>query len=310
MELENLNTVLEFIEGENGLYYKKINGFLFTVSFDRNQMLLYVNLPHMSHNEKNMISSYVKESSTHFKKLNFVKNGICIHFASDILDDLDYIKHFSIVLSKFLSSASIEFSNDNLDIILDKNMYIFSPVAAEVNSKKLADEYSEQDSTLGDSSLPPNKNLKENASTIRNKLFAFFSNPTTVQVKLIICFFIFAIALFLLNVFCIQVASVVGYFCGTVFSVIYFVKGFSAKKTFVFSALLTAAVASIATIASILLLFLNQTEFYLFHDFFRNTLTVQYCIFNSALSVLLSLFGTYSVKPVKAKKQVVIDDFE
>ncbi len=289
MELNELNSSLEFIEGENGLLYKKIDGFLYTLSIKPELAVIYVNLPEVSRNEKKMISAYLKESVLHYVKSNFIKDGVQISFTTGILETPDYILQFAKMFSAYLSTASIEFSNSEIDVTFNKTMYAFLPVEQPIDNKKLIKK----------------KKVEDTQGRGLNRVLSGIST----QIALIIVYGVLALIYALISVFAIKFAGAVGYLMGWLPSLVLVKKNYSAKAIYTCTSIVSLIVLLLTTVYVFLFYFLSQQEIYTASEFIMQSLTPSHCVFNMTLAYLLSIFGAYSTVPAKKNKTDVEDDF-
>ena len=283
MDLLELKNSLDFIQDDNGLLYKKIDGFLYTVNVKKDCAQISVNLPQVSHNEKQMITAYLKESVLHYLKSHFVKNGIQICFNLAILDDPEYIMQFAKTFSSFLSSAAIEFSNTELDIVFDKTMFAFIPL------EKPIDKHKNEES------------VQEEIKPQRKKL--------STQLALIIAYGIITLFYCLISLFAIKIAGAVGYIMGWIPAMILVKRKYSAKTIYTCTLTVSFIALLIATVYIFLYYFLSQQDIYTAGEFILQSLTPSHCLFNMLLAYALGFFGTYSTVPTKKKQPVVEDDF-
>lgn len=289
MELNELNSTLEFIEGENGLLYKKIDGFLYTLSIKPELAVIYVNLPEVSRNEKKMISAYLKESVLHYVKSNFIKDGVQISFTTGILETPDYILQFAKMFSAYLSTASIEFSNSEIDVTFNKTMYAFLPVEQPIDNEKLIKK----------------KKVEDTQGRGLNRVLSGIST----QIALIIVYGVLALIYALISVFAIKFAGTVGYLMGWLPSLVLVKKNYSAKAIYTCTSIVSLIVLLLTTVYVFLFYFLSQQEIYTASEFIMQSLTPSHCVFNMALAYLLSIFGAYSTVPAKKNKTDIEDDF-
>ncbi|MBR2861051.1 MAG: hypothetical protein IKB86_04360 [Clostridia bacterium] len=289
MELDALAITLDLTDGDNGFFYKQTDGFIFTFKENRSDLEICVNLPEISNDEKKTVFEYLNDTALYLKAMAFSKNGIIINFVSEIFDDTEYILSFIKSFSAFLSTEGLDFSNTELNVTFNKDMFIFAPVAREIEDDEL---------------MKKPKDKKDLAYFL-----AIFKKST--QRQLIAAFAVTSIIYGLLNIWFISVSSVVGYFMGWISSQL-MLKVISGKKVYVLSMILTAISLFFATLFSVLYLFLSQTELYTFIEFSTQSLTVVHCLFNMVIAFILSLFGVYSTVPAKKKKptdETEIEDF-
>lgn len=290
MELNELNSSLSFIKGENGLLYKNIDGFLYTILKKPDQAIIYVNLPEVSRNEKKMISAYLKESALHYIKSHFIKDGIQISFNLSILEAPDYILQFAKMFSAYLSTASIEFSNAELDVAFDKTMYAFLPIEKPIEDGKNTKKKSIED-----------KHRK-------GKLKGFLNRIST-QMILIIIYGVLALIYGVISVYAIKFAGAVGYIMGWLPALIMVKRKYSNKAIYTATSVVSFIVLLLSTIYIFLFYFLSQQEIYTASEYIIQSLTPAHCLFNMLLAYALSIFGVYSTVPAKKKNPVVEDDF-
>lgn len=283
MDLLELKNSLDFIQDDNGLLYKNIDGFLYTITVKKDCAQVSVNLPQVSRNEKQMITAYLKESVLHHLKSTFVKNGVQISFNLNILDDPEYVMQFAKTFSSFLSSASIEISNTELDIVFDKTMFAFIPLEKPIEKRRNT------------------KTVQEEKEPEKKKI--------STQLLLIITYGVITLFYCLISLFAIKIAGAVGYIMGWIPAMILVKRKYSAKT--VYSCTLTVSFIALlfATIYIFLYYFLSQQDIYSAWDFILQSLTPSHCLFNMLLAYALGFFGTYSTVPAKKKEPVVEDDF-
>lgn len=282
MDLLELKTSLDFIQDDNGLLYKNIDGFLYTVNAKKDCLQILVNLPEVTRNEKHLITSYLKEGVLHYVKSRFVKNGIQIFFNPAILDDPEYVMQFAKTFSLFLSSVSIEFSNTDIDIVFDKTMFAFIPLEKPIIKPEKEDEEAQ------------NEPVKRKFST---------------QLLLIITYGVITLIYCLISIFAIKIAGAVGYIMGWIPAMILVKRKYKAKTIYTCTLIVSFIALLIATIYIFLYYFLGQQEIYTAGEFILQSLTPSHCLFNMILAYALGFFGTYSTVPAKKKEPIVEDDF-
>lgn len=290
MELKELNSALGFTEGENGLLYKNIDGFLYTILKKPEQAIIFVNLPEVSRNEKKMISAYLKESVLHYIKSRFVKDGIQVIFNPGILETPDYILQFAKMFSAYLSTASIEFSNIELDIAFNKTMYAFLPVEQPLEDGKCL------------------KMRANNNKHSKSGLDGFFCGVST-QIILIIIYGVLALIYSIISVFAIKYASAIGYFMGWLPTLLLIKRKYSAKAIYICTSIVSLFVLLLSTIYIFLFYFLTQQNIYTASEFILQSLVPAQCLFNMLLAYVLSFLGVYSTVPMKKNKSDIEDDF-
>ncbi len=282
MDLLELKNSLDFIQDDNGLLYKNIDGFLYTVNAKKDCLQILVNLPEVTRNEKHLITSYLKEGVLHYVKSRFVKNGIQIFFNPAILDDPEYVMQFAKTFSLFLSSVSIEFSNTDIDIVFDKTMFAFIPLEKPIIKPAEEDEEAQ------------NEPVKRKFST---------------QLLLIITYGVITLIYCLISIFAIKIAGAVGYIMGWIPAMILVKRKYKAKTIYSCTLIVSFIALLVATIYIFLYYFLSQQNVYTAGDFILQSLTPSHCLFNMILAYALGFFGTYSTVPAKKKEPVVEDDF-
>ncbi len=278
MDLFELKNALDFNLDDNNLIYKNIDGFLYTINVTSDCAQIFVNLPESSHNERQMVKAYLKES-IHYLNSRFVKNGIKISFSLLILDDPDYILQFAKTFSSFLSTASIEFSNTELDVVFDKTMYAFIPLEKPI--KKAEDKTDAEEAVLTENS-PKKKRI-------------------STQLALIIAYGIITLIYCLISVFAIKFAAAVGYIMGWIPAMILVKREYEAKTIYTCTLIVSFIALLFATVYIFLYYFLSQTDIYTAGEFILQSLSPANCLFNMILAYILSFFGTYSTVPAKKK---------
>lgn len=283
-------SVLEagFTQGEDGCFYINEGGFLYTVSYSKKHLLLAVNLPAVNRNERRMISCYIKESVALLDRKKFTKDGIYLYFNRKLssTEELDYLCEFARLLSSFLTSTGVGFSNAELNISFHKKMYVFKPIAEPIKTE------CEQPETV----VPQT----ENAVGFKR----FVLSTECVIVLLALCGILF----FLLLINYVKLASAVGYVTGWL--VCFLLSEQKKNRLFLRSMALSAVMLVAVGFAAFMFLFLSQSEFYSIFDFSVRSLDLYHCMFSTALGLVLAAFGIYSTVPPKnTEKKTVHDDF-
>ncbi len=281
MELNSIIDKLGFTPGENGLFYKNIGGFLYTASEKKSGLYLSVNLPSVNMNEKRMISCYIKESAARLKNVRFVKDGLIMVFNQKNIDNPEYISEFTKQLSSFLISASIEFSNPELNISLSKGkMYVYTSIAAPIDVPEKPKKKEEEKPDL------------EN----ENKLYQFiFSNKGLYTV-----FGVFAVIFLFLCVFYVRIAAASGYIMGWIISTILHHR----KSPYIWLKSLgySGAIMCVSAFVAFIIKFLFQTEIYSIYDYFDRSLTFQNGLYAILVGLIFAAIGVYSTIPQKRNK--------
>lgn len=284
--MENFNSVLSFTEGENGLLYNNVDGFIYTIENKNEQATVYVNLPEVSKNEKKMISAYLKEGILYYLKSRFVKDGIQISFDIQLFNDPEYLLQLMKQFSAYLISAGIEFSNNEIDVAFNKVLYAYLPVEKPIDEANKADNTQKEKLTL-------------------QKLYSKLST----QLVLIIIYLALALIYAFVSVFAIKVAGAVGYLFGWLPTTVLIKRKYSHKAVYCVSFIASFIVLLLTTGYVFLYYFLSQQDIYTASEFIMQSLTPSHCLFNMALAYLLAMFGTYSTVPAKKKKSQEEDDF-
>lgn len=288
MDLTQINPTLYFDQDENGVFYKNIDGFLYSITSKADNAIISINLPEVSRNEKKMITAYIKESVLHYIKSHFVKNGIQIFFNLAILDDPEYILQFAKAFSAYLISASIEFSNTELDVAFDGVMYAYLPIEKPIENTNLR---------------KPRHILTSNED-LKTDILARFST----QGIMIIVYLAIAVLYGLISIFALKIAGAVGYILGWIPAMILVKKGYSNKKIYLWTSIFSLFVLVVATIYVFLFYFLSQQDIYTASEFIMQSLVPANSLFNLALAYVLSIFGAYSTVPAKKKSTNTVDD--
>ncbi len=282
MDLLELKNSLDFIQDDNGLLYKNIDGFLYTVATKKDLVQVYVNLPELTRQEKKLITDFLKESNEFYKSSRFVKNGIQLIFNPAFFDNAENLSDFAKAFSSFLKDASIEFSNTEIDIVFDKTMFAFIPLEKPIEK------------TDTEVVLDENKPKKKRFST---------------QLILIITYCVITLIYCLISLFAIKIAGAVGYIMGWIPAMILVKRNYSAKTIYSCTLIVSFIALLVATVYIFLYYFLSQQAVYSAGDFILQSLTPSHCVFNMFLAYALGFFGTYSTVPAKKKDPVVEDDF-
>ena len=126
MNTDFLKTNLHFKEGIKGVYYKKIDGFLYTIDpTDENETVLYINLPETQEENKKALIQFLKDNIKKFLKARIVKNGVKLTLNSEILNKKSSIVKVAQQISAFLKEINVIFENQKHEIDFKNNMYVF-----------------------------------------------------------------------------------------------------------------------------------------------------------------------------------------
>lgn len=288
MNADFLKINLHFKEGIKGAYYKKIDGFLYTVDpNDGTEIFFYVNLPKVDEEEKHIFINFLKDNLKNFIKARIVKNGIKITLTADAFSKKNFIVKAAQQISEYLKSRDISFENEKPPIDYKNNMYVFLEETAD-EIEPIIDE--------------PQKNPEET----EEKKNCFFKNILSflkrTQIFLITIYLLCAIVFILLSFLSINIAAVSGYFMGWLPAEILSKRGYKNKKVFLFVTLFSLITLIFSGVAVFLLKFLSQNLIYTAAEFMIQSLIPAYCGFNIILGLLLSMFGTYSTLPAGKKK--------
>ena len=123
MNADFLKTNLHFKEGIKGAYYKKIDGFLYTVDpTEESEIFLYVNLPETNDEEKHAFIQFLKDNLKNFVKARIVKNGIKITLTPDAFKRKSFITNTAKMISEYFSQKGIVFENKKHPIDFKNNI--------------------------------------------------------------------------------------------------------------------------------------------------------------------------------------------
>lgn len=314
MSTEFLKDNLHFKEGIKGSYYKKIDGFLYTVDpTDKDETVLYINLPETEEENKREIINFLKENVKKFLKARIVKNGIKLTLSADILNKKSTIVKVAEKISAYLLELNISFSDKKHEIDFRNNMYVFldeSPV-------EVVEEAEEQEETgINETDevkvITPedfeNKSGSEDVIKKPSPILSFFKRT---QVILIGIYALCAVVFMVLSLISINLAAVSGYLMGWLPSELLVKRKYENKKIFITVTCLSFLTLILTGVYSFLYMFLSQNEIYTVSEFLVQSLGPAHCGFNIVLGLLLSMFGTYSTLPAKKKQKIEKDiDFE
>lgn len=304
---ETLQNTAGFEEGFNGRLLKKTNGYLFTLAEDEKFILLYIHLPSLSRYQKKEIEYYIKSNAEYFCRLKFLKEGVKIFFAPELLQEPDYLLTFTPRFAEFLKHVNITFAQDCDEFLLNKDgMYVFAPADdavyadtigqhtaasfAQANAAPLSDtnfieEYGE------DSVIKPQKKAAQFLTRLSPTLLMFF------------VMFPAAVLFGILCIFLPQAAAAAGYLLGSGGAYLYIRTAKNSDGLFLKASLLSLALLVFFGAAAFFYLFLSQTELYTIFEYLDQTLTLQHCIFNLILGYILAIFGIYAAMPAKKKNK-------
>ncbi len=323
MSTEFFKDNLHFKEGIKGSYFKKIDGFLYTVDpTDENETILYINLPETDEENKKAIILFLKENIKKFLKARIVKNGIKLTLSADILNKKSTIVKVAEKISAFLTELNISFSDKKHEIDYRNNMYVFiddsvkADEAEEIEAVEAVEEINE-----AAEKAPENVKIltvedfenenEENEEITTKKKSAFLSFFGRTQVILIGIYILCAIVFMALSLISINLAAVSGYLMGWLPSELLVKRKYENKKIFILVTCLSLLTLLLTGGYSLLYMFLAQNEIYTISEFILQSLIPAYCGFNVIFGLLLSMFGTYSTLPAKKKPKVEKDiDFE
>lgn len=311
MNTDFLKTNLHFKEGIKGVYYKKIDGFLYTIDpTDENETVLYINLPETQEENKKALIQFLKDNIKKFLKARIVKNGVKLTLNSEILNKKSSIVKVAQQISAYLREINVIFENKKHEIDFKNNMYVFADNSVTYNVEECI-EVSEEINIMQENEPAPEETQLESEKkefSFKNFFSAFFNNT---QFMLISIYVISAIIFILLSLISINLAAVSGYLMGWLPAEYLVKRKYENKKIFLLITLCSFITLLITGSYSFLYMFLSQNEIYTVSEFFLQSLSPAYCGFNIILGLLLSMFGTYSTLPAKPKPKVEKDeDFE
>lgn len=316
---EILQNYIGFEEGLNGLLLKKIDGYLYTVSSDDQFITVCVHLPSLNRYQKKEIEYYLKCNAEYFCRLKFLKAGIKILFAPELLEEPTYITAFASRFSEFLRHVNIIFTADSDEYLLNKDrMYVFpsteDAVYADTISQHSAKEFSQEVSAEEMVEVRPSSSLSLKEEYAQEpidqpeKQKSFLVQRLSPTMLMLLAMLIAAVIFGLLCAFLPQVAAAAGYLLGSGGTYLYIKAAGNKDKLFLKASLLSLALLIFFGAAAFFYLFLSQTELYTIFEYTDQTLTLQYCIFNVVLGYILAVFGIYSSIPAKAKKKDSIQE--
>jgi len=316
MNADFLKTNLHFKEGIKGAYYKKIDGFLYTVDpTEESEIFLYVNLPETNDEEKHAFIQFLKDNLKNFVKARIVKNGIKITLTPDAFKRKSFITNTAKMISEYFSQKGIVFENKKHPIDFKNNMYVFVVDSSEENSETAENAPEAEDAVeeIPQAEEASKENIEETteAKEKPRRFKNFFSAFMKSQVMIIIIYLIFALIFFWLSKAQTSIAAICGYFMGWLPAEILIKRGNKNLKVFGLVTLFSLISLALSGAYVFLSEFLSQTQIYTASEFFLQSLTPSHCIFNVILGLLLSMFGTYSTLPARKKQKEEIDiDFE
>lgn len=305
---------LHFKEGIKGSYYKKIDGFLYTVDpTDENETVLYINLPETDEENKRAIINFLKENVKKFLKARIVKNGIKLTLSADILNKKSTIVKVAEKISAYLLELNISFSQKKYEIDYRNNMYVFLDDSFEEATEETVEEAIEEATEENEVKVitPEDFDVQTDNEDFTKKPSEFLSFFKRTQVILIGIYALCATAFILLSLISINLAAVSGYLMGWLPSELLVKRKYENKTIFITVTCISLFVLILTGIYSFLYMFLSQNEIYTASEFLVQSLAPAHCGFNIVLGLLLSMFGTYSTLPAKKKPKVEKDiDFE
>lgn len=323
MNADFLKTNLHFKEGIKGSYYKKIDGFLYTVDpTEENEIFLYINLPATNDEEKHAFIDFLKESLKNFTKARIVKNGIKITLTVDAFKRKSFIVNTAKTISKYFNDKNITFENKKYPIDFKNNMYVFleeysndseiTPDVIEPEIPEVTDTAPEVE--VQEANEVTETEVSEKAQKKKKKLFSFkkfFSFFIKSQILVILIYLLCACAFIWLSNIQISIAAVSGYFMGWLPAEILLKRGNKNSSVFLIVSFFSLITLVLSASTFILHQFLSQTEVYTISEYVRKSLIPAHCAFNAGLAFLLSMFSTYSTLPSRKKKKKETDvDFE
>ena len=305
MSTEFFKNNLHFKEGIKGLYYKKINGFLYTVdATDENETVLYINLPETDEENKRAIINFLRANVKKFLKARIVKNGIKLTLSADILNKKSTIVKVAEKISAYLPELNISFSDKKHKIAYRNNMYVF--LDDSVETKEVIEE------TEDINIITPEDFHQDNRDeNIIKKLSTFLSFFKRTQVILMGIYILCAIVFMVLSLISVNLTAVSGYLMGWLPAELLIKRKYENKKIFITVTCLSFFALLLTGGYSFLYMFLSQNEIYTVSEFLVQSLAPAHCGFNIVLGLLLSMFGTYSTLPAKKRPKIEKDiDFE
>ena len=313
MDAEFLKTNLHFKEGIKGSYYKRIDGFLYTVDpTSDSETVLYINLPEVTEDTKKAFIQFLKDNVKKFLKARIVKNGVKLTLTTDALNKKSYIPKIAQQISAYLSGQDIAFKEAKPEIDYKNNMYVF---VENISEDAAEDISAEAEEVIEESPIPV---LEE--ETVENGNAAEVDEPKEenpfkksygTQIVLIAIYAVCAIVFLLLSLISANVAAVTGYFMGWLPTEYLVKKHYPNKKIFWVVTGLSLSALLLAGGYSFVFALLSQNEIYTASEFFLQSLKPAHYVFNVILALLLSMFGSYLSLPAKKKPKTEKDeDFE
>lgn len=303
MDADFLKNDLHFKEGLKNSYYKKIDGFLYTVSIaDENEIFLFVNLPQTDDSFKKDFADFLKENVKKLLKERVVKNGFKLTFSADAFQKKNYIVKVAQQISEHLTSLGITFGEEKHEISFKNNMYVFD-IDETVDTPQLTEEIAEE-------IIPEVASEEISSEDVTQEKVSFFDKIPT-QILLIAIYLLCAVLFLLLSLISVNVAAASGYFMGWLATMVLVKRKKKNSTVFITVTVLSFITLLLSASYSFLYAFLSQNVIYTAVEFFSQSLIPSYCIFNVILGLLLSIFGTYSTLPATKKKEKPIEeDFE
>lgn len=301
MSIDFLKNSSLFTEDGKGNYYTKTNNFLFTVTPDEEGVFLFINLPELDDNERKASSAFIKENVDLLSKVRIVKNGIKLTLNENVSEEA-ILKAID-VTSDYFTEKKLVFPEKHYDVVLKNHMYVLEENGEYEEEPETVAE--EADTEVLDTEALDTENTEkaDGKEDIKKSKFDAFIDKLPTQILLIAIYALCSLVFFLLSMISISLAAVTGYFMGWLATAVLVKRGHSHKKIFISVTLATLIAMMISGFYSFLFLFLTQQEIYTAFEFFFQSLSPLYCIFNITLGVLLSLFGMYSSLPAKEKKK-------
>ncbi len=303
MNADFLKNDLHFKEGLKNSYYKKIDGFLYTVSIaDENEVFLFVNLPQTDESFKKDFADFLKENVKKLLKERVVKNGFKLTLSADAFQKKNYIVKVAQQISEYLTSLGITFGEGKHEISFKNNMYVFD-IDETVDTPQLTEEIAEE-------IVPEVASEEISSEDVTQEKVSFFDKIPT-QILLIAIYLLCAVLFIILSLLSVNVAAASGYFMGWLATMVLVKRKKKNSTVFITVTVLSFITLLLSASYSFLYAFLSQNVIYTAVEFFSQSLIPSYCIFNVILGLLLSIFGTYSTLPATKKKEKTIEeDFE
>ncbi len=316
MNADFLKTNLHFKEGIKGSYYKKIDGFLYTVDpSEETEIFLYINLPATNDDEKHAFIDFLKDSLKNFVKARIVKNGIKITLTPDAFKRKSFITNTAKIISQYFKDRNITFEDKKHPIDYKNNMYVFleeyskdAEIVIEEESPCTEEKQEEPIITEAEETAEVIEEKPKKKSFSFKKFFSFFIKS---QILVILIYLLCAGLFIWLSNIQISIAAVSGYFMGWLPAEILLKRGNKNSSVFLIVSFFSLITLVLSASTFVLHQFLSQTEVYTISEYVRKSLIPAHCAFNAGLAFLLSMFSTYSTLPSRKKKKKETDvDFE